>query len=86
MRALGITTVYDLRSDAEMAKYNTPMPAIPSVRVLHVPVFQQKDYSPTHMARRFQMYASGRIEVSTPRACRAGEKIYVRGRGGCRHS
>ncbi|KAI0034125.1 protein-tyrosine phosphatase-like protein [Vararia minispora EC-137] len=63
IKGLGITTVYDLRSEAEMSKYNTPVPTIPGVQILHTPVFSQKDYSPTNMARRFQMYASGKIEA-----------------------
>ena len=60
---MGITTVYDLRSEAEMTKYSTPVPTIDGVSVLHTPVFAQKDYSPANMARRFQMYASGKTEV-----------------------
>lgn len=50
-----------------MSKYSTPVPAIDGVQVLHTPVFAQKDYSPANMARRFQMYASGKTEVRTTR-------------------
>ncbi|THH19929.1 hypothetical protein EW146_g1352 [Bondarzewia mesenterica] len=63
MRDLGITTVYDLRSDTEIMKYNTPTPSIPGTEILRVPVFEKKDYSPENMARRFQLYASGKTEA-----------------------
>ena len=51
MRDLGITTVYDLRSDTEMVKYDSPIPTINGVEVVHVPVFQKEDYSPEAMAQ-----------------------------------
>ena len=51
MHDLGITTVYDLRSDTEILKYNTPTPCIDGVEIIHVPVFEKKDYSPEMMAR-----------------------------------
>ncbi|EJD01490.1 uncharacterized protein FOMMEDRAFT_21865 [Fomitiporia mediterranea MF3/22] len=63
MRQLGITKVFDLRSDTEMAKYGTPAPQIPGVEIIHTPVFQTEDYSPEVMARRFQLYASGKTEA-----------------------
>ncbi|KAI0321984.1 protein-tyrosine phosphatase-like protein [Amylostereum chailletii] len=59
---LGVTTVYDLRSDAEMVKYDTPPPDIPGIQVLHTPVFKNQDYSPETMLQRFQLYASGKTE------------------------
>ena len=51
MRALGITTVFDLRSDPEMQKYSTPIPTIEGVQILRAPVFTNEDYSPESMAR-----------------------------------
>ena len=51
MRALGITTVFDLRSDPEMQKYSSPIPTIEGVRIQHTPVFRNEDYSPESMAR-----------------------------------
>lgn len=51
MRALGITTVFDLRSDPEMQKYSSPIPTIEGVQVLRTPVFTNEDYSPESMAR-----------------------------------
>lgn len=51
MRELGIKKVFDLRSDVEMKKYNTPVPTIEGVEILHVPVFAAEDYSPEVMAR-----------------------------------
>lgn len=51
MRALGITKVFDLRSDTEIRKYNTPQPEIEGVEILRTPVFQTEDYSPEMMAK-----------------------------------
>ena len=51
MRELGIAKVFDLRSVIEMKKYDTPIPSIEDVEVLHVPVFEVEDYSPEVMAR-----------------------------------
>ena len=51
LRELGITKVFDLRSDTEMEKYNTPVPQIQGVEVVRTPVFQVEDYSPEVMAR-----------------------------------
>ena len=51
MRALGITTVFDLRSDPEMQKYCSPIPTIEGVQILRTPVFTNEDYSPESMAR-----------------------------------
>ncbi|TBU33100.1 protein-tyrosine phosphatase-like protein [Dichomitus squalens] len=60
---LGISKVYDLRSDTEMQKYGTPIPEMEGVEVIHVPVFKREDYSPEAMARRFELYASGKTEA-----------------------
>lgn len=51
VRRLGIKTVFDLRSDTEIKKYNAPLPTIEDVELLHVPVFQIEDYSPEMMAK-----------------------------------
>ena len=51
MLELGISKVFDLRSVVEMKKYDTPIPSIEGVEVLHVPVFEVEDYSPEVMAR-----------------------------------
>lgn len=51
VRRLGIKTVFDLRSDTEIKKYNAPLPTIVDVELLHVPVFQIEDYSPEMMAK-----------------------------------
>ncbi|EIW76320.1 hypothetical protein CONPUDRAFT_43480, partial [Coniophora puteana RWD-64-598 SS2] len=57
MKALGITIIFDLRSDPEMKKYNTPIPTIDGIDVLHNPVFKTADYSPETMAERYDLYA-----------------------------
>jgi hypothetical protein len=51
MKALGITCVFDLRSDTEIEKYNTPLPAIDGIELVRTPVFQKDDYSPEMMAK-----------------------------------
>ena len=48
---LGVSLVYDLRSDTEMHKYDTPIPEMEGVDVIHVPVFKKEDYSPEAMAK-----------------------------------
>ena len=51
LRALGITQVFDLRSDIEMAKYNTPIPSIDDVNVIRTPIFKEEDYTPETIAQ-----------------------------------
>lgn len=51
LRELGITTVFDLRSDTEIQKYDSPQPRIEGVEILHIPVFRKDDYSPETMAK-----------------------------------
>ncbi|KAF8806337.1 hypothetical protein BYT27DRAFT_7191674 [Phlegmacium glaucopus] len=63
LKGLGITKVFDLRSDTEIRKYNSPLPQIDGVEILHTPVFQTIDYSPEMMAKRYQLYASGKTEA-----------------------
>ncbi|KAJ7068614.1 protein-tyrosine phosphatase-like protein [Mycena amicta] len=63
LKALGITQVFDLRSDTEIEKYKAPLPVIEGVSVNHVPVFKKEDYSPEMMAKRYQLYASGKTEA-----------------------
>ncbi|KAI0042286.1 hypothetical protein FA95DRAFT_1525503 [Auriscalpium vulgare] len=63
IRDLGISTIFDLRSDTEILKYNSPTPVIPSAQIVHIPVFQKQDYSPERMAQRFQLYAQGNVEA-----------------------
>ncbi len=55
LKNLGITTVYDLRSDTEMQKYDSPIPTIDGVEVRHIPVFKKEDYSPEAMAKCVQI-------------------------------
>ncbi|TRM68216.1 protein-tyrosine phosphatase-like protein [Schizophyllum amplum] len=63
LKALGVTTVFDLRSDTEMDKYNTPVPNIEGIEIVRAPVFEKEDYSPEMMAKRFRLYASGKTEA-----------------------
>jgi len=51
MRALRITTVFDLRSDPEMKKYSAPVPTIEGVQIVPAPVFRTEDYSPESIAK-----------------------------------
>ncbi|PFH51324.1 hypothetical protein AMATHDRAFT_142937 [Amanita thiersii Skay4041] len=63
LRELGITTVFDLRSDTEMSKYNSPIPTIDGVNIIRAPVFKTADYSPQMMAKRYELYASGKTDA-----------------------
>lgn len=51
LRALGVTTIFDLRSDTEITKYDAATPQISGVTVFRAPVFAKEDYSPEHMAQ-----------------------------------
>lgn len=58
---LQITTVYDLRSNAELRKdpiASSPLDTHDSVTVLHTPVFPERDSSPEQLAKRFANYMS----------------------------
>jgi hypothetical protein len=48
---MGITTIFDLRSDTEIAKYNSPIPDTGEINIVHIPIFKTEDYSPETMAR-----------------------------------
>jgi len=63
LKALGITHIFDLRSDPEMAKWQSPTPQIDGVEVIHAPVFKNEDYSPEMMARRFKLYSANKTEA-----------------------
>ncbi|KAL4264489.1 Protein-tyrosine phosphatase-like protein [Pleurotus pulmonarius] len=63
LRELGITKVFDLRSDTEIEKYDTPVPEIEGIEIIRAPVFQKEDYSPEMMAKRYKLYASGKTEA-----------------------
>ncbi|KAF9528015.1 protein-tyrosine phosphatase-like protein [Crepidotus variabilis] len=63
LRDLGVTKVFDFRSDTEIQKYNSAPPVIEGIEVIHIPVFKKEDYSPEMMARRYQLYASGKNEA-----------------------
>ena len=51
MKDLGVKTVYDLRSDTEIERYETPCPEIEGVEIVRIPVFKVEDYSPQMMAK-----------------------------------
>jgi hypothetical protein len=53
LRALGITTVFDLRSKTEIASYDTPAPNIEGVEIVWAPVSQQNAYDPSSLATRY---------------------------------
>ncbi|KAH6915078.1 protein-tyrosine phosphatase-like protein [Coprinopsis sp. MPI-PUGE-AT-0042] len=63
LKDIGVTQVYDLRSDTEIKKYDAPPPEIEGITYNHVPVFKTADYSPEMMAKRYQLYASGKTEA-----------------------
>lgn len=69
IRSLGITHVYDLRSNTEIEKIEKAgrkgiVPFDGSERVF-APVFTDIDYSPQNLAIRFKNYQSGSPEVSS---------------------
>ncbi|KAL4247084.1 Protein-tyrosine phosphatase-like protein [Abortiporus biennis] len=63
LKDLGIGKVFDLRSDTEIAKWKSQIPDLGDIDVVRTPVFKVEDYSPEMMAKRFQLYASGKTEA-----------------------
>ncbi|KAF9651766.1 hypothetical protein BDM02DRAFT_3090662 [Thelephora ganbajun] len=63
LKSLGITHIFDLRSDPEMAKWQSPIPQIDGVEVIHAPVFKNEDYSPEMMAKKFKLYSTNKTEA-----------------------
>ena len=60
---MGISTVYDLRSDTEIAKWASPCPEIEGIKVIRAPVFKIEDYSPEMMAKCVNVRCHGFIHV-----------------------
>ncbi|KAG8406437.1 hypothetical protein J3459_012373 [Metarhizium acridum] len=64
LQTLGVTHVFDLRSDVEVARAGGPSAADacsqspPALSRVHVPVFQRVDYTPEAIALRYQDYAA----------------------------
>ena len=56
LRSLGITTVFDLRSDTEIEKYASQQPHIDGVQILRTPIFRTEDYSPEAMSRQVAFF------------------------------
>ncbi|EEB91845.1 hypothetical protein MPER_09733 [Moniliophthora perniciosa FA553] len=51
LKELGVSKVFDLRSDTEIEKYNSPLPSIDGVEIVRTPVFNKEDHSPEMMAK-----------------------------------
>ncbi|KHO00442.1 Protein-tyrosine/Dual-specificity phosphatase [Metarhizium album ARSEF 1941] len=64
LQSLGVTHVFDLRSDVEVSRAGGPSAADacshapPAPVRVHVPVFQLVDYTPEAIALRYQAYAA----------------------------
>lgn len=56
LRGLGVRTVFDFRSSREFKKYNAPIPSVLDIEILHVPIFDDKSFTPDEMARRQNLY------------------------------
>ncbi|KAI8056600.1 tyrosine phosphatase family-domain-containing protein [Syncephalis plumigaleata] len=54
---LGIARIFDLRSDIEVER--KPHGDVGSIVVEHLPVFSVGEYSPTELAKRWQLYTEG---------------------------
>lgn len=53
LRALGISKIFDMRSDGEIANYKTKAPIIEGVEFTRVPVSQTEAYDPVSLAARY---------------------------------
>jgi protein tyrosine/serine phosphatase len=60
LRGLGVRTVFDFRSSCEFKKYNAPIPSVLDIEILHVPVFDDKAFTPDEMARRHNLCGEGK--------------------------
>jgi len=60
LRGLGVRTVFDFRSSREFKKYDAPIPSVLDVEIFHVPVFDDKAFTPDEMARRHNLYGEGK--------------------------
>ncbi|KAL5529712.1 hypothetical protein ACEPAG_5697 [Sanghuangporus baumii] len=57
LKELGITTIFDLRSEVEIRKYQSSTPEIEGVRFVHVPVSDSGEYDPMALAARVSRFA-----------------------------
>lgn len=69
LKELGITTIYDLRSETEMHRYETPIPTIEGVEIVHIPVFKTEDYSPEAMAKCVRVHFTLKSDLVDSRGC-----------------
>ena len=60
LRGLGVRTVFDFRSSREFKKYDAPIPNVLDVEILHVPIFDDKAFTPDEMARSQSQYGKGK--------------------------
>lgn len=67
---LGVTRIYDLRSDPEIVKWGTASPEMKGLEIVRTPVFKSDDYSPEVMAKcvdvRCTFYCSKMRESDRP--------------------
>lgn len=52
LKQLGVRTVFDLRSDSEVAKYSSATPSVEGVEDVRVPVSDKDEYDPGILAAR----------------------------------
>lgn len=57
LKDLGVTTVFDLRSQSEIQKYQSATPDIAGVRFVHVPVTDSDEYDPMALATKSVSYS-----------------------------
>ncbi|PAV24021.1 tyrosine serine phosphatase [Pyrrhoderma noxium] len=58
LKNLGITTVFDFRSETEILKYKSATPEIKGMKFVHVPVSDTGEYDPMALAARVAKFAS----------------------------
>jgi len=60
LRGLGVRTVFDFRSSREFKKYDAPIPSVLDIEIHHVPIFDDKAFTPDEMARHLNLYGEGK--------------------------
>ncbi|THH10695.1 hypothetical protein EW145_g1158 [Phellinidium pouzarii] len=63
LKALGVATVFDLRSQSEITKYSSATPEIDGVRFVHVPVSDKDEYDPMALAARVTRFETDEKEA-----------------------
>ncbi|KAJ3119843.1 hypothetical protein HK098_005100 [Nowakowskiella sp. JEL0407] len=83
LRALNVTSYFDLRSNPEVTKYGAPGLENFGVSRVYVPIFSDQDFSPEALGVRWQLYTKGvsgfaQVYMIITETCPASYAQYLR--------